>query len=100
VQDEVGEQIRGRQQLVAQLSENQFVQKELETLEADGEVFKLVGPVLIKQELGNAKENVEKRMEYINGEIERYTKQIEETEKTVEEKKAAVLKLQKQAQGE
>jgi prefoldin beta subunit len=97
-QEEVGEQIRARQQLVAQHSENQFVSKEFETLEADGEVFKLVGPVLIKQELGTAKENVEKRKEYINTEIDRYTKTIEEGEKKVEEKKAEVLKLQKQEQ--
>ena len=30
-------------------------------IQDESEVFKLVGPVLIKQELGTAKENVEKR---------------------------------------
>ena len=36
--------------------------------EGDG-VFKLVGPVLVKQEVAEAKDNVEKRLQFINGEV-------------------------------
>lgn len=58
-----------RQQLDAQLNENTSVKNELDLLKDDGEVFKLIGPVLIKQDLDEAKQNVAKRMEYIVSEL-------------------------------
>ena len=39
--------------------------QELERLEDDANVYKLIGPVLIKQDLVEAKSNVEKRLEFI-----------------------------------
>jgi len=33
------------------------------------EVYKLIGPVLVKQDTAEAKQNVSKRMDYINGEL-------------------------------
>jgi prefoldin beta subunit len=41
-------------------------------------VFKLVGPVLMKVELQEAKENVRKRIEFIEGEIVKIDNQIGE----------------------
>jgi hypothetical protein len=38
-------------------------------LEEDAAVYKLVGPMLIKQDLMEAKSNVSKRLEYIGGEM-------------------------------
>ena len=38
-------------------------------VEADGNVFKLIGPVLVKQDLEEAKQTVAKRIEYISGEM-------------------------------
>jgi prefoldin beta subunit len=32
-------------------------------------VYKLIGPVLVKQDLTEAKQNVQKRIDYINGEM-------------------------------
>ena len=43
--------------------------QELDLLKDDNEVFKLVGPVLVKQDLVEAKENVMKRMDYIKSEL-------------------------------
>ena len=78
-----------RSQLHQQISENQMVEKELKLLEVlphtagpprsflivtmlhlqeDAAVFKLVGPVLIPQDLIEAKANVAKRLEYMTGE--------------------------------
>lgn len=57
-----------RAQCAHQFSENDMVAKELERLEADAAVFKLVGPVLIRQDLVEARANVAKRLEYISGE--------------------------------
>ena len=43
--------------------------QELEVVEEDGNVYKLVGPMLIKQDLVEAKANVGKRLEYITSEM-------------------------------
>lgn len=58
-----------RQQLDGQLNENTGVNQELNLLKPGDEVFKLIGPVLIKQDLEEAKQNVSKRMEYISSEL-------------------------------
>ena len=38
-------------------------------LEEDAVVYKLVGPVLVKQDLSEAKETVDKRLKYIKSEL-------------------------------
>lgn len=58
-----------RQQLDGQLNENIAVKKELDLLKQDNDVFKLIGPVLVKQDLEEAKQNVTKRMDYITAEL-------------------------------
>lgn len=60
-----------KQQLDGQLNENKAVKDELMLLKKDSEVYKLIGPVLIKQDLEEAKQNVAKRMEYISKEVKR-----------------------------
>eukprot|EP00891_Asterochloris_glomerata_P000385 jgi/Astpho2/385/gw1.00011.186.1_t len=53
-----------------------MVLQELKLLEEDANVYKLVGPVLVKQDLVEAKANVSKRLEFIRGEIERVEQQL------------------------
>ena len=43
--------------------------QELELLEEDASVFKLIGPVLVKQELVEVKNNVTKRVEFIKNDM-------------------------------
>ena len=43
--------------------------QELDLVEDGGVVFKLMGPVLVKQDLSEAKQTVEKRLEYIRKEM-------------------------------
>ena len=43
--------------------------QELELLEEDSSVFKLIGPVLVKQELVEVKNNVTKRVEFIKNDM-------------------------------
>ena len=43
-------------------------------MSADASVYKLVGPVLAKQDVTEAKSNVDKRIEYITKEIDRMEK--------------------------
>lgn len=42
--------------------------QELDILDDESNVYKLIGPVLVKQDLVEAKANVDKRIEYISGE--------------------------------
>ncbi|KAH9361213.1 hypothetical protein HPB48_001571 [Haemaphysalis longicornis] len=58
-----------RQKLDSQLNENSVVKEELDLLESGAAVFKLIGPVLIKQGLDEAKQNVNKRIDYITSEL-------------------------------
>jgi prefoldin beta subunit len=56
-------------QALAQFNENTMVKGELDILEEGDNVFKLVGPVLMTIDLEEAKENVAKRVEFIETEI-------------------------------
>ncbi len=86
LQADISNVVEARQRLDAQLSENELVKKgcrkrifcsmgsdsitqEFGTLSANNVVFKLVGPVLVKQDQAEAKSNVEKRLEFIGGEM-------------------------------
>ncbi len=50
-------------------------------LEDDNAVYKLMGPVMVKQELSDVKMNVSNRLKYLHGELER----IEAEAKTIQE---------------
>ncbi|CAN6546127.1 unnamed protein product [Malus baccata var. baccata] len=58
-----------RKKYTIQLGENELVLKELDLLSEDANVFKLIGPVLVKQDLAEARANVRKRIEYISAEL-------------------------------
>ncbi|EMR11819.1 hypothetical protein PNEG_00244 [Pneumocystis murina B123] len=82
--------------LNSQLQENKLVQKEFSILENEAVIYKLTGPVLVKQEKSEAILNVEKRLEYIETEIKRLETQIKKHNKTLEEQKLDITKLQNQ----
>ena len=44
----------------------------MDILEEDATVYKLIGPVLVKQDLSEAKQTVEKRLDYISKEMYAY----------------------------
>ena len=71
LQKEVAKLQSGAGQANTQIMENDMVLKELELLEEDAQVFKLIGPVLVKQELVEVKTNVSKRIEFIKNDIGR-----------------------------
>jgi hypothetical protein len=50
-----------------------MVMEELKLLQEDTEVYKMIGPTLVKQELSDARNNVEKRIKYFT--TEQYAKQ-------------------------
>lgn len=50
-------------------SENEIVRKELDYVDETDIVYKLVGPMLVQEEIGDAKSNVSKRIEFIKNEM-------------------------------
>ena len=68
LQKDLSKSMSGRQKLEAQLTEN-IVKEELALLDGSYVVVKFLGPVLVKQELGEARATVGKRLDYITAEM-------------------------------
>ncbi|KAM7188263.1 Prefoldin [Naviculisporaceae sp. PSN 640] len=94
LQDAVG----SRQKLEAQRQENVGVQKEFKKLKEDETIYKLMGPILLKQDRAEAESTVNGRLEFISSEISRLETQIKETQAKIEKKKNEILQLQTSAQ--
>ncbi|XP_011304375.1 prefoldin subunit 6 [Fopius arisanus] len=87
-----------RQQLDGQLNENSTVKEELSLLKPGNEVFKLIGPVLIKQDLEEARQNVNKRIEFITNELKRTETLIADLDSKQEKHRETLDKLQQMFQ--
>ncbi|KAJ8655734.1 hypothetical protein O0I10_008620 [Lichtheimia ornata] len=98
LQKELSSAIESRQRLDSQQQENEVVRKEFDHLEDDANVYKLIGPVLVKQEKAEAETNVKNRLELISKEIERVEKQLKDLTAKSEKKKAEIAELQMQYQ--
>ncbi|XP_023178246.1 probable prefoldin subunit 6 [Drosophila hydei] len=90
--------VKQRALLESQLNENKCVLDELNLLGPDNKVFKLLGPVLVKQELEDSRQNVGKRIEYISKELKSSTDTLENMEKDMLKHREAVSKYQQQWQ--
>ncbi|KAK9517730.1 hypothetical protein VZT92_023076 [Zoarces viviparus] len=98
MQKDVSKGMSARQKLETQLAENNIVKEELDLLDITNTVFKLIGPVLVKQDLDEAKATVTKRLEYINGEIQRYESLLKDLEKKSEQHRELLSSLQQEYQ--
>eukprot|EP00927_Polykrikos_kofoidii_P056027 TRINITY_DN50206_c0_g1_i1.p1 TRINITY_DN50206_c0_g1~~TRINITY_DN50206_c0_g1_i1.p1 ORF type:complete len:135 (+),score=49.88 TRINITY_DN50206_c0_g1_i1:68-472(+) len=98
LQESIQKNYESRMGLIAQQQETQLVKEEFENLEEGAIVYKLVGPVLVKQNLDDARGNVEKRAEYINGELERSNTLISGMEAEMQEKQQLLIKMQQELQ--
>lgn len=98
LQKDIQKLITGRQQLDAQYNENKIVKDELDLVEDSANVYKLTGPILVKQDLAEAKINVQKRIDYIQGELKRHEKSIKDLQTKHDEKKDSLAKMQQQYQ--
>jgi len=98
MQKDVSKSMAARQKLEAQLTENNIVKEELDLLDSQNIVYKLIGPVLVKQDADEAKATVAKRLEYINGEIQRYEALLKDMEKKSEAHREVLSSLQQEYQ--
>ncbi|KAK6738096.1 hypothetical protein RB195_020290 [Necator americanus] len=86
--------INSRQQLESQLTENTLVKSEFEYLDEDAKVYKLIGACLVRQDILEAKANVEKRLEYITAEIKRVDDNLSDFKEKIETQKTKLLEIQ------
>ncbi|XP_075899514.1 prefoldin subunit 6 [Nelusetta ayraudi] len=98
MQKDVSKSMSARQKLETQVTENNIVKEELDLLDSTNTVYKLIGPVLVKQDLDEAKATVTKRLEYINGEIQRYETLLKDMEKKSEQHREVLSSLQQEFQ--
>ncbi|GIL98151.1 hypothetical protein Vretimale_3565 [Volvox reticuliferus] len=88
-----------KRDLTARHQETETVLDELKLLDDDANVFKAVGPVLVKQDLMEARANVTNRLEFIKKDIERLDNQIKGVESKMLDREREIMKLQKKLQG-
>ncbi|KAL4012012.1 hypothetical protein IC575_029084 [Cucumis melo] len=98
LQKDIAKNHQVRKKYTVQLGENELVLKELDLLQDDTNVYKLIGPVLVKQDLAEANANVRKRIEYISAELKRLDSALQDLEEKQNSNRDAILKLQQRIQ--
>ena len=96
LQGEVQELNASRGQFLQQANENELVKQELDLLGDGAPVYKLIGPVLMQQDLDDAKQNVAKRLDFIKGEIEKVDVVIQDKQKAQNEIGEKVMAMQQE----
>ncbi|KAF2293169.1 hypothetical protein GH714_034208 [Hevea brasiliensis] len=75
--------------MVAWQAFKESLNKELDLLNEGANVYKLIGPVLVKQDLAEANANVRKRIDYISAELKRLDATLQDLEEKQNSKKDA-----------
>ncbi|KAH8693001.1 putative prefoldin subunit 6 [Talaromyces proteolyticus] len=98
LQTELESIVEARQKLESQHQENKSVQQEFASLDDDANIYKLVGPVLLKQEKSEATMAVDGRIEFIEKEIKRIETQIQDINNKSDKRRTEIVQLQSQMQ--
>ena len=75
-------------------NENSMVKSELGLLDEGDVVYKSIGPILVKQDIAEAKLQVDSRLEMIQKEINKLEKNYRENTNKIEEKRKATFEIQ------
>ncbi|KAL5380725.1 hypothetical protein PMIN06_010055 [Paraphaeosphaeria minitans] len=98
LQGELSGAVEARQKLESQQQENTNVKKEFDLLADDTNIYKQIGPVLLKQDKTEAVMSVSARLDFINKDIARIEKQIQDTQDKSEKLKMEIIQIQSAAQ--
>ena len=90
--------IQNKEIMLAKKAENEAVLAEFKMLDEDAKVYKLVGPILAKQDLSECRSNVSKRIEFIEKEVARLDTLEINFQSTVTDKSANIKKAQNEFQ--
>lgn len=63
-------------------------------LDEESNIYKLIGPVFVRQDLVEATSNVKKRLEYIGSETKRLDEKMSSMEEKLGKKQARIVQLQ------
>ena len=74
-------------------TENTIVKKELDLIDEEDVVYKLIGPILVQQETGDAKIQVDSRIEMINKEIHKLEKNYQNNAKKIDDNRKKIVEL-------
>ncbi|KAL2839073.1 Prefoldin [Aspergillus pseudoustus] len=98
LQTELDGLVDARQKLESQQQENKNVQTEFNSLDDDANIYKQIGPVLLKQDKAEALMAVSGRLEFIEKEIQRIEGQIKENQDKSDKKRTEIVQFQSQIQ--
>eukprot|EP01026_Neomeris_dumetosa_P027909 TRINITY_DN22647_c0_g1_i1.p3 TRINITY_DN22647_c0_g1~~TRINITY_DN22647_c0_g1_i1.p3 ORF type:complete len:121 (-),score=21.99 TRINITY_DN22647_c0_g1_i1:183-545(-) len=84
------------QKFSQQQQESQMVLEELTLLEDEAKVYKMVGPVLIKQDKVEAKTNINTRLDFIKRKLEGVENTLKQLESKSQSKEKEVNRLKEQ----
>lgn len=98
LQGELSTAVEARQKLESQQQENTSVKKEFGLLDDDANIYKQIGPVLLKQDKSEAVMAVNGRLEFINKEIQRTETHINDIQDKSEKVKMDIIQIQTAAQ--
>ncbi|CAL5222693.1 g5094 [Coccomyxa viridis] len=98
IQQDIQSNQSAQSRLIQQRSENDMVLKELELASEDAKVYKLIGPTLIKQDPVEAKSNVNKRLEFIQGELSRLDTRLADYQSKAAKRQQQAMTYQQELQ--
>lgn len=75
-QEQLRTLIEQKQKLDSQVNEIMMAKEEVDLLEDGAVIYKLIGPLMVPQELKEVKETVKGRLKYLNDKIDYYEKEI------------------------
>ena len=75
-------------------NENNIVKAELALLDDEDVVYKLIGPILVQQDISDAKLQVDSRIEIINKEIHKLEKNYQNNTKKIEANRQKIADIQ------
>lgn len=70
----------------------------MDLLEDDANVFKLIGPALVKQDLTEARENVNRRIKYLEDQVKSHQSEQKDIEEKMDGMRPLLAKMQAQLQ--
>lgn len=75
-QEQLRSLIEQKQKLDSQVNEIMMAKEEVDLLEGDAVIYKLVGPLMVPQDLKEVKETMKGRLNYLNEKIDYFEKEI------------------------
>lgn len=96
IQKDLQKAVATKQTLDAQLSENKIVLEELEFLTPENKVYKMTGPVLVQQDIEEAKQNVETRILFMTSDLERNEELLKDLGSKQDKQQEILQRLQKE----